>query len=105
MMERYIVHFKESSDGPQCNNEKSVLIKSPRYPTEKMLDQAGFYHTGTCYNVGYPGCDDCGGSYITKFEVKPFSIELAVKLGLIGKDCKTDDISIDKFFEELKPES
>ena len=77
----YLVFCSERSDGPQCNDDHVWLVESPVEPTQDMI-VGKFVHPGSCMNVSYPGCEDCGGSTIIAFRVEPFSHERAAEFDL-----------------------
>ncbi|MCK5449334.1 hypothetical protein KAI32_00545 [Candidatus Pacearchaeota archaeon] len=82
---KYIVFYSERADGPQCNRDHVRLVESPVFPTENLLEKNKMIYTGTCTNISYPGCEDCGGSKIVDFRVEDYSSERAKELGLVEK--------------------
>ncbi len=89
---KYIVFYSERADGPQCNGDHVLLVESPVFPTEDLLRENNIIYTGTCTNVSYPGCEDCGGSRIVDFKVEDYSPERAKELGLVDKLYGSDGI-------------
>jgi len=82
---KYLVCYSERSDGPQCNDDYVWLIESPVIPTEDLLREHSMIITGSCTNVSYPGCENCGGSRIVDFHVEEFSAQRAKEWALFEK--------------------
>jgi hypothetical protein len=90
---RYIVSYSIRSDGPQCNTDAKRVFESDRKPTPEMLRRNYIIATGGCTNLTYPGCEDCSGARLTKFEVEPYTEERAEELGLT--DQKIRELRVD----------
>lgn len=91
-LKKYIVFYSEKSDGPQCNGDYVRFVESPVFPTEELLRNNRMISSGTCTNISYPGCEDCGGSRIVDFKVEEYSPERARELGLVEKLYGSDGI-------------
>jgi hypothetical protein len=105
-LKKYIVFYSERADGPQCNGDYVRLVESPVFPTESLLQENGMIHTGSCTNVSYPGCEDCGGSRIIDFRVEDYSSEKAKRLGLVDKLYGSEGIGscLDNYLHRLTPD-
>jgi hypothetical protein len=79
---KYLVQCSERSVGPQCNDDYVWVVESSVQPTKALIILNHFVYPGSCSNVTYPGCDECGGSSIVSFQVEPFSPERAKQLGV-----------------------
>jgi len=89
---KYIVFYSERSVGSQCNDDNIIIVESPIRPTERLLRQNGFMSSGgTCTNVSYPGCEECGDSTITGFKVENYSLERVLQLQAIDTSAGSKD--------------
>jgi hypothetical protein len=88
---KYLVFCSERSDGPPCNEDHVWLVESVVEPTRDMI-VGNFVHPGSCMNVSYPGCENCGGSTIIAFHVEPYSNERAAEF----------DLTDDRWIQKLK---
>ncbi len=101
-LEKYIMSYSERSDGPQCNGDYVCLVESPIFPTEQLIIDNGLVIPGTCTNVSYPGCEECGGSKIVDFRVEFYSPERAKELKLITGTEKESEIKFRKLSLEKR---
>lgn len=92
-LKKYIVCCEERSDGPQCNRDRVWLVVSPIEPTADLMEENGLLNTGYCTNMTYPGCEECGGSYVASFSVEPYSPKRARELGLVEELGESDGVS------------
>lgn len=81
-LKKYIVFCEERSTGPQCNIDHVWVVELSAEPTIEWAIKDHLIYPGSCTNISYPGCESCGGSYVSSFRFEIYTPERAKELGL-----------------------